>query len=348
MYLTSLDLVRMTSDWHALYENVKRLGQFGSDAQLAESLGLTRAQISAWRTGKSDLGTLAKLRILDALGQGTLRSAVLSLLPQQNRALLQGQHLALVERVARGRLILGSEARKDASANAPYANGLLAALPPDDQARIVPYLSSLTLPLGKVVYEPGDRPTHVYLPATAVISMLQVTGDGNPTEIAVIGRNGLLGIAAFLGGEPIPSRAVVQAAGLTYRLDAEFAKEELARGGQLQKLFLRFSQALITEMAQTAICTRHHSLFQQLCRWLLLSLDRLDSCALPVTSELISELLGVRLAAIAEVAERLQSMGAIRYDTYRIEVLDRHSIESQACGCYRVVRDEYDRLLRDT
>jgi CRP-like cAMP-binding protein len=336
----------MTTDWHALYDDVKLLGQFGSDAQVAECLGLTRAQISAWRTGKSELGTLAKLRILDALGQDTLRSAVLSLLPHQNRALLEAQHLAFVARVSRGRL--ESQARRmDAEGNAPFGNGLLAALPPEDQARIVPHLTSMTLPLGAVVYEPGDRLQHIYLPATAVFSLLQVTDDGATTEIAVIGRDGLLGLAAFMGGEPVPSRAIVQTEGLTYCLDVDFAKEELARGGQLQDLVLRFSQALITQMAQTAICNSHHPVFQQFCRWLLLSLDRLDSNSLPVPGDLIAELLGVRAATVAEVAERLQSMGAIRYDGCRVEVLDRHSIETQACGCYHVVRREYERLLRD-
>lgn len=336
----------MTNDWHALYDDVKLLGEFGSDAQVAESLGLTRAQISAWRTGKSELGTLAKLRILDALGQDTLRSAVLSLLPHQNRALLEEQHLALVARVSRGRLAaLASSA--DAKENAPFANGLLAALPAEDQARIVPHLTSMALQPGTVVYEPGDRLEHIFLPATAVFSMLQVSDAGVTTEIAVIGRDGLLGLAAFLGGEPVPSRAVVQTGGLTYCLDVDFARNELARGGQLQDLVLRFSQALITQMAQTAICNRHHPVFQQFCRWLLLSLDRLDSNALPVTDDLIAQLLGVRPATVSEVAERLQSMGAIRYDGRRVEVLDRHSIEAQACGCYRVVKREYKRLLRD-
>jgi CRP-like cAMP-binding protein len=335
----------MTFDWHALYEDVKRLGQFASDAQLAESLGLTRAQISAWRTGKSELGTLAKLRMLDALGHKSLRSALFSLLPQHNRALIEDQHLALVERVSRGRLDSELRARQNETGNQPYSNGLLAALPADDQARLKPYVTTTMLPFGSIVYEPGDQLSHVYLPATAVISMLHVSGDGTPTEIAVIGRDGLLGVAALLGGELIPSRAVVQTAGLTYCLEAEFARQELARGGQLQKLFLRFSQALITQMAQTAICNRHHSVTQQFCRWLLLSLDRLDTTALPVTGDLIAELLSVRLATIAEVAGQLESMGAVRYERDCIEVLDRRRIEDLACGCYRIVNQEYERLL---
>ncbi|MGF6768059.1 CRP-like cAMP-binding protein [Paraburkholderia sp. GAS199] len=336
----------MTTDWHALYDDVKRLGEFSSDAQVAEGLGLTRAQISAWRTGKSELGTLAKLRMLDALGQDSLRAAVLSLLPHQNRALLEEQHLAFVARVSRGQLDAALANRAEAKDDAPFANSLLAALPAEDQARIAPHLSNKTLPLGAVVYEPGDRPQHIYLPATAVFSMLHVADNGATTEIAVIGRDGLLGIAAILGGEPVPSRAVVQTEGLTYCLDADFAKEELARGGQLQDLVLRFSQALITQMAQTAICNRHHPVFQQFCRWLLLSLDRLDTNALPVTDEMIAELLGVNPATVSEVAGQLQSMGAIRYDGRRVEVLDRRSIEALACSCYHVVRREYARLLR--
>lgn len=337
----------MTTDWHALYDDVKRLGEFGSDAQVAECLGLTRAQISAWRTGKSELGTLAKLRILDALGQDTLRSAVMSLLPQQDRAVLEKQHLALVERVSRGRLNSALQKQAHEAVHGPFANGLLAALPPDEQARIVPHLTKVTLPPGAVVYEPGDELKHIYLPATAVVSMVHVSSDGAAAEIAVVGRDGLLGLAAFLGGEPVPSRAVVQTEGVTYCLDAEFVGEELARGGQLQDVVLRFSQALITQMAQTAICNRHHSVFQKFCRWLLLSLDRLESSDVRVTGDLIAALLGVGLPTVAEVAAQLQSLGAIRYDGARVEILDRHCIEHQVCGCYHVVRREYDRLLRD-
>ena len=337
----------MTTDWHALYDDVKRLGQFGSDAQVAECLGLTRAQISAWRTGKSDLGTLAKLRILDALGQDTLRSSVLSLLPQQNRAALEAQHLALVERVSRGRLELAPRIPAATLPRAPYANSLLATLSPADQQRIVPYLTMVSLPPGAVIYEPGDRLEHVYLPATAILSMLRTTEEGTTPAIAVIGRDGLLGLAALLGEEPVPGRAIVQSGGLTYCIDAEFVQEEFARGGQLQETILRFSQALITQMAQTAICQRHHTVFQQFCRWLLLSLDRLESGEIPVTGDLIAEVLGVGPPTVADITARLQGIGAIRYDGTRVHVLDRHSIEQLVCGCYHVVRREYSRLLRD-
>ncbi|XUW90620.1 helix-turn-helix domain-containing protein [Burkholderia sp. M6-3] len=338
----------MTFDWHALYDDVKRFGEFGSDAQLAESLGLTRAQISAWRTGKSDLGTLTKLKILDALGHDTLRSAVLSLLPEQNRKELERQHINLTARVSRG-----MQAR-DLGRNSLYdgepvqdENQLLAGLPAEERARILPNLSPVAMSLGKVVYEPGDRLTHVYLPTTAIISLLHVMENGQSAEIAVVGKDGILGVALFMGGDTISNRAVVQSAGKAYRLSAQFAVEEFARGGYVQRLFLRYTQALITQMAQTAVCNRHHSIAQQFCRWLLLSLDRLQSNELQMTQDLVANMLGVRRASVTEVAQQLQASGAIRYNRGRIEVIDRSSLESHVCECYGVVRRECERLFRN-
>ncbi|HZZ14272.1 MAG TPA: Crp/Fnr family transcriptional regulator [Paraburkholderia sp.] len=338
----------MTFDWHALYDDVKRLGEFSSDAQLADSLGLTRAQISAWRTGKSDLGTLTKLKILDALGHDTLRSAVLSLLPEQNRDQLERQHVNLTQRVSRG-----MEAR-DASA-APSRDGsptsaenqLLAGLPEDERVRVLAHLVPVSMPLGEVIYEPGDRLTHVYLPTTAIISMLHVTQNGQSAEIAVVGRDGILGVTLFMGDDTISNRAVVQNAGHAYRMSAQFAVEEFARGGTTQRLFLRYAQALVTQMAQTAVCNRHHSIAQQFCRWLLLSLDRIQSSELDMTQDLIAAMLGMRRASVGLVAKQLEATGAIRYSRGRIEVLDRAALEGQVCECYGVVRRECERLFRN-
>ncbi|SEC96642.1 transcriptional regulator, Crp/Fnr family [Burkholderia sp. WP9] len=335
----------MTFDWHALYDDVKRLGEFGSDAQLAESLGLTRAQISAWRTGKSDLGTLTKLKILDALGHDQLRSAVLSLLPEQNRDELAKQHLVLTERVSRGMQARDRAAAPSSDVPPPReANQLLAHLPDEERERIMQHLTPVSLPLGKVVYEPGERLTQVYLPTTAIISMLHVMENGESAEIAVVGNDGLLGVAVFMGSDTVSNRAVVQNAGDAYCLSAQFAKEEFARGGYIRRLFLRYAQALITQMAQTAVCNRHHSIAQQFCRWLLLSLDRLDSSELQMTQELIANMLGVRRGNVTEIAKQLEATGAIRYNRGHIEVIDRAALEQQVCECYGVVTRECERL----
>lgn len=338
----------MQFDWHALYADVKRLGDFSSDAQLAESLGLTRAQISAWRTGKSDLGTLAKLKILDALGHDTLRSAVLSLLPDQNREELTKQHNNLVERVKRGTELVAKNAEEaEPDVVAQGVNRLLFALPASERDRIEPHLSLVSLPLGQVLYETGDHLTHLYLPTTAIISMLYVMDSGVSAEIAIVGNDGLLGIALFMGGATVPNRAIVQNAGQALRLSAEVVRDEFARGGALQRVFLRYAQALITQMAQTAVCNRHHSVAQQFCRWLLLSLDRLDSNEIRMTQELIANMLGVNRTGATEAAKVLHDAGIIRYTRGRIEVLDRVALETRACECYRVVKEECDRLFRD-
>jgi len=337
----------MQFDWYELFDDLKRRGQFGSDAQLADSLGLTRSQISAWRTGKSDLGTLTKLKILDALGHETLRPALLSLLPEANREeqIVRQEHL--IARVDRRDRALETETvdqdgTPDTVAN---LNRLLAALPSDERERITPHLSPVTLPLGQVVYEPGDHVDHIYLPTTAIISMLYVMENGASAEIAVVGRDGLLGVALFMGGETMPNRAIVQSAGAAFRLSGEIVKDEFARGGATQRLFLRYTQALITQMAQTAVCNRHHSIAQQFCRWLLLSLDRLESNDLHMTQELIANMLGVRRAGVTETAKKLQDDGVIRYNRGVIEVLNRPALEAQVCECYRVVKRESDRLL---
>jgi transcriptional regulator with XRE-family HTH domain len=213
------------NDWNALFDEVKTKGQFGSDAQLADSLGLTRAQISAWRTGKCDLGTLTKLKLLDVLGHADVRAAVLSLLPEKSREEQIAQHLLLAERVARGTRPAAQEEESGAQPHAPEDNRLLAALPAADRARLVPHLVPISLPLGHVVYEPGDRLSHLYLPTTAVLSMLRVMNDGASAELAVIGKEGLLGVAMFMGGDTMPSRAVVQSAGNAYRLNSEVVPE---------------------------------------------------------------------------------------------------------------------------
>ena len=227
----------------------------------------------------------------------------------------------------------------------PKQNHLLAALPAADLIHLVPQLEPVALPLGEVIYESGGEQDHVYFPTSGIVSLLKVMNDGAAAEIAVVGNEGMVGIALFMGGETTSSRAVVQSAGMAYRLDAARLKVEFARGGALQRLLLRYTQALITQMTQTAVCNRHHLLEQQLCRWLLLSLDRLPSSELVMTQQLIANMLGVRREGVAEAAGRLQADGLITYRRGRITVLDRTKLEERVCECYAVVRHESDRLL---
>lgn len=227
----------------------------------------------------------------------------------------------------------------------PEQNHLLAALPLADYDRLLPELELIPLPLGWAVYESGRDQGYVYFPTTSIVSMLYVMEDGSSAEIAVVGNDGLVGIALFMGGETTPSRAVVQSAGYGYRLKAVYLKKEFERGGELQHLLLRYTQALITQMAQTAVCNRHHSVEQQLCRWLLLSLDRLATNELKMTQELIANMLGVRREGVTEAAGKLQKDGLIHYSRGHITVLDRPALETQVCECYAVVKKEMDRLL---
>jgi CRP-like cAMP-binding protein len=226
----------------------------------------------------------------------------------------------------------------------PQQNQLLAALPAAERERIDPHLQLVAMPLGKVLYESGDVLRHVYFPTDSIVSLLYVLEDGASAEIAVVGNEGLIGIALFMGGETTPSRAVVQSAGRAYRLIGQQLKEEFHRNGQLQFLLLRYTQALITQMAQTAVCNRHHSVEQQLCRWLLLSLDRLSSNQLTMTQELIADMLGVRREGVTDAAGKLQKLGVIRYARGQITVLDRAQLEHLSCECYAVVKRETDRL----
>ena len=229
----------------------------------------------------------------------------------------------------------------------PRQNHLLAALPESDYARLLPDLELVPLPLGWAVYEAGGKLGYLYFPTTGIVSLLYVMEDGASAEIAVTGNDGLVGIALFMGGESTPSRAVVQSAGYGYRLKAAVLKREFKQGGQLQYLALRYTQALITQMAQTAVCNRHHSVEQQLCRWLLLSLDRLPSNELSMTQELIANMLGVRREGVTEAAGHLQEAGLIHYSRGHITVLDRAKLEKRVCECYAVVKKEMDRLLPD-
>ena len=224
-------------------------------------------------------------------------------------------------------------------------NRLLAALPQAELERWLPQLETAEMPLGQVLYEPGRALSHVYFPTTAIVSLLYVLEDGGSAEIAVVGNEGVVGIALFMGGESTPSRAVVQSAGQCLRFKAQAIKQEFEHAGPAMHLLLRYTQALITQMAQTAVCNRHHSLDQQLCRWLLLSLDRLQGSELVMTQELIANMLGVRREGVNEAAHKLQKMGLIRYSRGRITVLDRPGLEQRSCECYAAVRKEYDRLL---
>ena len=227
----------------------------------------------------------------------------------------------------------------------PRQNHLLAALPEAEWLRWQPLLERVPLPLGKVLYESGATMGHVYFPTNAIVSLLYVMEDGGSAEIAVVGHEGVVGIALFMGGESTPSRAVVQSAGEGYRLPAQVMKQEFERSGPVLHLLLRYTQALITQMAQTAVCNRHHSLDQQLCRWLLLSMDRLDGNELVMTQELIANMLGVRREGVTEGALKLQKAGLIQYARGHITILDRPGLEARTCECYAVVKKEYDRLL---
>ena len=225
------------------------------------------------------------------------------------------------------------------------ANQLLACMPPEIWQRIAPQLERVDLPLGKVLFESGSQIAHVHFPINAIVSLLYVLESGASAEIAVVGNEGLVGIALFMGGGSTPSRAVVQSAGQGYRLSAAHIRNEFDRGGPVLHLLLRYTQALITQMSQTAVCNRHHSLDQQLCRWLLLSMDRLAGDELVMTQELIANMLGVRREGVTEAALKLQKLDLIQYTRGRIRVLDRPGLEHRVCECYAVVKKEYDRLL---
>lgn len=235
----------------------------------------------------------------------------------------------------------------------PHQNRLLAALPPADLARLHPDLEKVWLPQGRILHESGDRLGHVYFPTSAIVSLVYVVEDGGSTEVALIGNDGMVGIALFMGGESMPNRAVVLGGGHAYRmprpvLSHEFTRLDAWRKGALNYLLLRYAQALVTQTAQTAVCNRHHSIAQQLCRWLLLSLDRAPSNELAMTQELIAGMLGVRREGITEAAGKLQAAGLIRYNRGHIAVLDRAGLEARVCECYGVVRKEYERLLPRT
>jgi CRP-like cAMP-binding protein len=227
----------------------------------------------------------------------------------------------------------------------PKDNHLLAALPDSEYQVLLPDLESVPMPLGEVMYESGRTMTHAYFPTTSIVSLLYVMESGASAEISVVGNEGVVGIALFMGGGSTPSRAVVQSAGHAFRLRSRIVSEHFQKAGPLMHLFLRYTQALITQMSQTAVCNRHHSLDQQLCRWLLLSLDRRAGLDLLMTQELISNMLGVRREGVTEAALKLQRAGLIRYTRGHIEVLDRPGLEERSCECYKVVKDEYDRLL---
>ena len=229
----------------------------------------------------------------------------------------------------------------------PKTNDLLGALPAAELQRWLPQLEAVEMPLGHVLYESGRTLSHVYFPTTAIVSLLYVMENGASAEIAVVGHEGVVGISLFMGGESTPSRAVVQSAGQGLRLRSHLIKQEFQHAGPAMHLLLRYTQALITQMAQTAVCNRHHSLDQQLCRWLLLSLDRLQGSELVMTQELIANMLGVRREGVTEGALKLQKLGLIRYSRGHITVLDRPGLEQRTCECYAVVKKEYDRLLPD-
>jgi CRP-like cAMP-binding protein len=246
---------------------------------------------------------------------------------------------------ARQRRVLYPRSSVEAFSSESARNHLLAALPRAESQRWLPLLEPVDLSLGEVLYESGVRLSHVYFPTTAIVSLLYVMENGASAEIAVVGNEGIVGISLFMGGESTSSRAVVQSAGKGFRLKAQVMKQEFNRAGPVLHLLLRYTQALITQMSQTAVCNRHHSLDQQLCRWLLLSLDRLEGNQLVMTQELIANMLGVRREGVTEGALKLQHAGLIQYARGHITVLNRAALEERSCECYGVVKKEYDRLL---
>jgi CRP-like cAMP-binding protein len=226
-------------------------------------------------------------------------------------------------------------------------NHIFEAMPTNEWERLLPFIETIELPLGKVLYEPGTKMSHVIFPSSAIVSLLYALENGSSAEIAVVGNEGIVGISIFMGGESTSSRAVVQSAGVGYKIKSSMLLDEFNRGGPIMHLLLRYTQALITQMSQTAVCNRHHSLDQQLCRWLLLSADRLTGNELIMTQELIANMLGVRREGVTEAALKIQKAGLIQYARGHITILDRHGLERRTCECYQVVKTEYDRLLPD-
>jgi len=237
--------------------------------------------------------------------------------------------------------------RSTPDSHAPQQNHLLDALPAAEREQIYPHLQLVEMPLGKVVYEPGDVPRYAYFPTDCIVSLLYILEDGASTEISIVGNDGLIGVALFMGGGTTPSRAVVQSGGHAYRLPGHKLREEFHRNAAIRLLLLRYTQALITQMAQTVVCNRHHTVDQQLCRWLLLSLDRLPASELTMTHELIANMLGVRREGVTGAVSKLQRLGVIDHSRGHITVLDRPALERLSCECYAVVRRETDRLLPD-
>ncbi len=229
----------------------------------------------------------------------------------------------------------------------PRQNHVIAALPAEDYTRLAPSFELVPMPLGEVLYESGAQMRHVYFPTTSIVSLLYVMEDGSSAEIAVVGSEGIVGVSLFMGGDTTPSRGVVQSAGHAYRMKGQLLKDEFYRAGPMQRLLLRYTQALLTQMAQTAACNRHHSVDQQLCRWLLLCIDRLPSDNLEMTQDLIANMLGVRREGVTEAAGGLRKAGLIAYHHGHITVLDRVGLEARVCECYEVVRKEFDRLLSE-
>ncbi len=227
----------------------------------------------------------------------------------------------------------------------PTQNRLLAALPGDEYERLLPKLHQVTFSLGEVVYEFGGHLDYVYFPTTAIVSLLYTMENGATAEMGLTGNDGVVGIALFMGGGTMPNRAIVQSAGGALRMTARVLQDEFAHGGSFQRILLRYTQALITQISQTAVCNRLHSVEQQLCRWLLLSHDRVNTDELIMTQEMIADMLGVRREGVTVAAGRLQDAGAISYVRGHIRILDRQKLEASACECYKVVKDEFDRLL---
>lgn len=327
----------MQFDWQDLFDEVKRRGSFVSDAELSTYLSVTRAQISAWRNGKSDLGTLTKLKLLHALGYDNLDPIMHSLWPADSHEERVQQHLRLVERVRAAQPMRRATKLLSAGGVSLGANHLLAALPDAELKRLQPHLVDVSLALGMVVHEPGDDLLRAYLPTTAVFTVLHVLGDGTPAETAVVGRDGFTGMALTAGGQTIPSKTIVQCTGHAFCLDSSLIDKHFRSDGPFRHVFLRSTQMVIAQMAEATICKARHTLAQRLCRWILLSEQQVDGSALEMSVDVLSEILGDPPTKIVAEARKLHTLGAIRYagkSSKSIDVLDKAALQARVCTCY--------------
>jgi len=327
----------MQFDWQDLFDETKQRGGFASDAEVAAYLGVTRAQISAWRNGRSDLGTFTKLKLLHALGYDSLNPIIQSLWPADSGEERRQQHFRLVERV-RGAESVHRVAKLLSADGVPLtANHLLAALPDAELKRLQPHLQDVSLATGRVVHEPRDGVVRAYLPTTAVLAVVHVLNNGAPAETAVVGRDGFVGVSLFAGTDKIASKTLVQGTGHAFCLDAALIENYFRLDGAFRRVLLRSTQALIAQMADATVCGAKHSLAQRLCRWILLTAQQVDGNFLELPPDVLSEILGDPPSKIVAEARKLHAVGAISYaglSSKSIEVLDKPALMARVCACF--------------